>query len=444
MGVYSLEAANYVNGINANVKHESAPVQAAPYADSIMEFGLYALRADQALFESLIELDFRDKFAEINEQALLEANDGHVTAPKGSSPLQQAQANRINSEVDKAKAEEEAKNKLIKSNQRAEKVAGFGTRITEAFKKIVEFIKRAITNIAENFKTWIGKLHDVLSKGESGEKYAAALDKVDLKRVSKVKVTLVDKDKIEENLNGVYKKLATEVTNGRNVNNENYPDHASIISTARETIDKIREKWSDNEYAVNESTIAIIKDIVADPNKTYDAVKKSAEEKMTALQDSLKELADSVDTDAQKLSREASQDLDKEVNVTTKQRFCSELTNAVTALAAAYRAGYTAEINSARAAANKILAANKVGKVKERGVKGTVDDARLQAHLGVAELRNPSERNAAANADNTEFADQKTTKTNESALFTLEEATDFLGIIYEDLTNISAEECFEM
>ena len=65
MGVYSLEAANYINGINENSTYESAPVQTAPYSDSIMEFGLYAIRADQALFESLIELDFRDKFAEI-------------------------------------------------------------------------------------------------------------------------------------------------------------------------------------------------------------------------------------------------------------------------------------------------------------------------------------------------------------------------------------------
>ena len=435
MGVYSLEAANYINGINTNSTYESAPVQTAPYSDSIMEFGLYAIRADQALFESLIELDFRDKFAEINEQALLEADDGHVKAPKGSSPLQQAQANRINATVDKEKAEEEAKKKLIKANQRSEKVAGFGVRLSEGLKKIVEVIKRAISNIVENFKTWIGKLHDVLSKGETGAKYAEALDKVDLSRVSKVKVTIVSKKQVEDELDKVRQTLAKEVANGINATNDNYPDHAAIISDAREAINKIRDNWGKDEYPVNASTIAIIKGIVSDSDKTFNAVKNGAGQRMDALEKGLSELAKSVETDSEKLSRQSSENLDAEVDITTKKKFCSEITNAVTALAAAYRAGYTAEINSARAAANKILAANKAGKVKERGVKGTADDVKLQAKLGMAELKNPSERNAAANADKTQ---------TESALFTLEEATDFLGIIYEDLTNISAEECFEM
>ena len=439
MGVYSLEAANYVNGINTNVKLESAPVQIASYSDSIMEFGLYALRADQALFESLIELDFRDKFAEINEQALLEANDRHVTAPKGASAIEQQRAININKDFDKAKAEEEAKKKLIKANQRSEKVAGFGVRLSEGLKKIVEIIKRAISNIVENFKTWIGKLQDVLSKGETGAKYADALDKVDLKRVSNLKVTIVDKKQVEDELDKVKGVLAKEVVNGKNVTNDNYPDHAAIISDAREAINKIRDKWSADEFSVNASTIAIIKDIVSDNNKTFNAVKNSAGETMKDLEQQLSGLAGSIERDSERLSRQSSENLDAEIDITTKKKFCSELTNAVMDLASAYRAGYTAEINSARAAANKILAANKVGKVKERGVRGTVDDARLQAHLGVAELRNPSERNAAANADKTE-----TTSTGESALFTLEEATDFLGIIYEDLTNISAEECFEM
>ena len=438
MGVYSLEAAERLAAKNKDT--ELLDESYIPYENPILEYAITSIRADFAMFEAMLEMDFADYYQSLTEAPATPAQNNQDPAPATDD----VDLQRKQKEFDKENEEEAKKKALDEKNakdarmsaalNKMKNTSGMLRKIGETIKKIWEAFKRGVANLFNRF--FQGYDSFLQDRGAKFDTYVSNIDKNDISKFDgEVKVYDID------SLTSAYDKIVNE---WKAIANDESPVQ---VKAKLEDLEKAIESAKNSaKNAKGSEAVQLIKSIKAKNIKTIASSKK---DEITKAADEM-ERKMSIETAQAKIDK--GDEADSDTALQQKREVTQLLVNFGNKLANDY-AGSLANANaSAYAGAAKIngffvgkgmvsVATSGVANAAKQKAQPAVDAVKNKAD----EIKTKAEINKAIRdgVNNMESQNASADISDNDDVFTEAELCSTLGAILEDNAMIEFDECFE-
>lgn len=428
MGVYSLEAAELLAAKNKPAINESF----TPYENPILEYGIKSIRADFALFEAQLELDFKEYYDSLNEADNNKDNSGTtVNVQNGQADPEfdakkraadNAQDKKEKEDADAQKAQEDA-SKKSKFNQTVGKLKiDSGT-----IRKFGELLKRLWQNLVTSLKSMLNRLIGSFNNfaDKNGEKFNAAVAKISnadfAAKYDGEEISIMDPQAVESE----FKSLISSYTSAfANLDSMSIEDVNGKVSEFDDKINEIKNK----AHGIKKSPAEAAK-IVASNKGLLGSFKSTANAEFS----SLVKFGESKETAANNAYSQAVRDQGQEAaDKDSKLQVNKEKAQKVAQLGARLGAEYGKAMSSATGSIMRTafgIVANVEGKTVKAKVNATKEAIKNRG-------------------DNGETGEEDYDATSESAfedddLFTVNETAAILQVMVEDTCDINFDECFD-
>ncbi len=441
MGVYSLEAAEMYAAKNRPAINESF----APYENPILEYGIKSIRADFALFEAQLELDFKEYYDTLNEAEDKGKEEGGTTVNVNNTapdPEFDAKKRAADNAQDKAEKEEADKEKAAQDASKGSKfrqtlgkmkidsgtIAKFGEFLKRLWNGFVNSLKGMLNRLIGGFQNFIDK---------NGEKFNAAVAKINepgnLAKYEGEKVAVIDPAVAD----GKFKDVINEFDN-------TFKDLKGMsVEDVDAKIKEIEEKMQGVINSVNSSKADNVQEaakIINASKGTMNQFKQIASAELNRLikfgEEKEREANNAYSAAVRDNGQEAA---DKDSSLQINKEKAQKVAQLGNKLGAEYGKLLSSATGSVTRAALGIVAniEGKTVKQKAAAVKNTMSEkaaARKAAKEQEAEAKaaeQPEAQNASAVMDSDDF------------LLTEAETAIAIQAMVEDTCDINFDECFE-
>ena len=428
MGVYSLEAAELLAAKNKPAINESF----TPYENPILEYGIRSIRADFALFEAQLELDFKEYYDSLNEADDNKDNGGTtVNVQNGQAdPEFEAKKRAADNAQDKAEKEEADKEK---AQQDASKKSKFNQAVGKlkidsgTLKKFGEMLKQLWRNLVASIKSMINRLAGSFNQftDKNGEKFNAAVAKISnsdfVSKYDGEEINIVDPSAVDAKFKSL---ISSYMSDFSDLENMSIDDVNNKISEFNDTLSNISQ-----EVHANKKSPADAAKIIMNNKSLLGTFKSTTDAQFNALVkfgEQHEQKANNAYNQA--VMNNGQENADKD----SKLQIGKEKAQKVAQLGAKIGAEYGKAMSSAAGSVTK-TAFGIVANVEGKTVKAKVNAAREV-------IRN--------RGDNGEYGNEDYDATGESAfedddLFTVSETASILQVMVEDTCDINFDECFD-
>lgn len=449
MGVYSLEAAELLAAKNKPAVNESF----APYENPILEYGIKSIRADFALFEAQLELDFKEYYDTLNE-----ADNNNTNNQSGNTSDPEFDANKR--EADRQQAEHE---KDIEAQKNANEKASKDSKLRQAagkmkidsgtIKKFGEFIKRIWQNLITSLKSLFNRLVAGFNKfyDANGEKFQATVAKLTPENVSKYSggnISIINPDTVHSK----YKDIIDEYKSAfGDLKNKSLEDVNDAINDIKNKMRDASVEVHSEKRGAEDSNVDIQGSLV--PVKGAVSIIIANKDKIKGFKELAKKEYEDLIQFGQDREREANNDYSaalrdggqEKANQDTSLQLNKEKAQKVSQLGANIGAEYGKALSSATGSLIK-AASSIVANIEGRSLKQKASAAGATIKGAIKNRKNNNSNNESE--DENEGGEQPEA-THASALIdsdddllTESEAANILQFMVEDVCDINFDECF--
>lgn len=451
MGVYSMEAAERLAAKN-NINSTEETFMA--YENSLLEFGIQAMRTDMAIFESMIELDFKEYYNTLNEadddkkDAPSPVTVNNVTNNAAPQTPTKGEEKKSEYEADKAiKADKEAeRNKKIegmKSNAKSKmnelKAKANGANIATNLKRLWDNLVEAIRRMLAKFKA--GTAYAGKNGDEKLQKQIAALGNLGEGKLEnfKGKMKMLDVSKVDAGYRKIIAAVPTDMGTVTDINSYNEGVKAEIADVRKE---------ASSEIEGGAAIFAKAKGILL----AYDAVKAEAEKEIQTITQKVTALGNDANR-AIETNKVEGGNADEDSKLQHNREVATKLASVISGITNAYLGDLSQAATDAKAAISKLagFCGADIGNMEAKKASDeeayAAGDAEKKAKAAEADNAKSGRisKMQDANRRNEEIVDSM----NDSAdmltnddLLTESEIREALATIYEDAALISVNECY--
>lgn len=450
MGVYSLEAAEMYAAKNRPAINESF----APYENPILEYGIKSIRADFALFEAQLELDFKEYYDTLNEAEDKGKEEGGTTVNVNNTapdPEFDAKKRAADNAQDKAEKEEADKEKAAQDASKGSKVRQTLGKMkidSGTIAKFGEFIKKLWQNLVTSLTSMFNRLVGSFNKfaDNNGEKFASAVNKIKGMNSNSYKggdISIVAPNAVKAEFDKLIQRCYKLLKESDSLEIE------QVESEIRQLDDDLKDKLAELHQTVGfdvAKSIIVSNADILNNNNFKNTAKKAYENLISAA----KEKAETADMNYSKKVREEGQEAaDKDSSLQIDKEKAQKISQIAGKIGAEYGKAVSSSVGSIVRAASGIVAYSE-GKslgAKVDATKEVINDKKNDKKNPGAPVNTMANPPSVGDDQGNKYANLRVNHASYSLedddLLTVSETANILQVMVEDVFDINFDECFE-